>query len=51
MPAEPAKPEKDRIAAFQTFAVLYIKYIQIFRKIEECYDQVSKPVWFLVSCR
>ena len=31
---------QDRIAAFQMFAVMYIKYIQIFRKIEECYDQV-----------
>ena len=23
------------------FAVMYIKYIQIFRRIEECYDQVN----------
>lgn len=32
--------QQDRIAAFQMFAVMYIKYIQIFRRIEECYDQV-----------
>ncbi|XP_044182545.1 dynein regulatory complex protein 11-like [Acropora millepora] len=43
LPPEPAKPEKDRIAAFQMFAVMYIKYIQIFRRIEECYDQVVHP--------
>ena len=41
VPAEPAKPEHDRIAVFQHLAVMYIKYIQIFRKLEECYDQVS----------
>jgi len=43
IPAVPPKPEKDRIAAFQQLAVMYIKYIQIFRKLEECYDQVVHP--------
>merc|ERR1712048_987502 len=42
-PAEPPKPERDRIAAFQGLAVSYIKYIQIFRKLEECYDQIVHP--------
>jgi len=42
-PAEPPKPERDRIAAFQNLAVMYIKYIQIFRKLEECYDQIVHP--------
>ena len=29
------------MAAFQKVATMYIKYIQIFRSLEECYDQVQ----------
>jgi len=29
--------------AFQHFACLYIKYIQIFRKLESCYDNILHP--------
>lgn len=43
VPAEPPKPEKDRLAAFQLLATMYIKYIQIFRRLEDCYDQVVHP--------
>lgn len=43
IPAEPPKPEKDRLTAFQNIATLYIKYLQIFRKLEECYDQIVHP--------
>lgn len=28
---------------FQYFASLYIKYIQIYKKLEECYDQMVHP--------
>jgi len=28
---------------FSHFAVLYIKYIEIYRKLEECYDQMVHP--------
>jgi len=42
-PPEPPKPEKDRLAAFQLLATMYIKYIQIFRKLESCYDQIVHP--------
>ena len=42
-PPEPPKPEKDRLAAFQLLATMYIKYIQIFRRLEGCYDQVVHP--------
>lgn len=28
---------------FQYLAVLYIKYIDIYRKLEECYDQCVHP--------
>ncbi|CAH8546120.1 unnamed protein product [Heterobilharzia americana] len=41
--AETQKPEKDRAVAFQTLATFYIKYIQIFRNLERCYDQVVHP--------
>lgn len=29
--------------AFQHFACLYIRYLQIFRKLEDCYDQIVHP--------
>ena len=28
---------------FSHYAVLYIKYIEIYRKLEECYDQIVHP--------
>ena len=28
---------------FSHFAVLYIKYIEIYRRLEECYDQMVHP--------
>lgn len=31
------------MAAFQFLATLYIKYIQIFRKLEQSYDQIVHP--------
>ena len=34
---------KDKDSAFQHLAVLYIRYIGIFRKLEECYDQTIHP--------
>jgi len=34
---------QDRVAAFQLLATMYIKYIQIFRRLEQCYDQVVHP--------
>ncbi|KAJ8301907.1 hypothetical protein KUTeg_020894 [Tegillarca granosa] len=43
MPPEPPKPERDRLAAFQLLATMYIKYIQIFRRLEQSYDQIVHP--------
>jgi len=43
LPPEPPKPEKDRLAAFQLLATMYIKYIQIFRRLEQSYDQIVHP--------
>ena len=30
--------------AFQKFATMYVRYVLIFRKLEECYDQVKYSV-------
>lgn len=43
LPAEPPRPEKDRVVFFQRLAVLYVRYIQILRKLEKVYDQVVHP--------
>ena len=43
VPPKPAKPEKDPTAFFQLLATMYIKYIQSFRRLEDCYDQVVHP--------
>ncbi|XP_068563222.1 dynein regulatory complex protein 11 [Cebidichthys violaceus] len=43
LPAEPRRPEKDRVVFFQRLAMLYVRYIQIFRQLEELYDQVVHP--------
>ena len=32
---------KDKLAAFQLLATMYVKYVQSFRKLEECYDQIT----------
>ncbi len=34
---------KDKDSAFQHLAVLYIRYIGIFRKLEDAYDQIIHP--------
>ncbi|GMH89959.1 hypothetical protein TrST_g13451 [Triparma strigata] len=36
-------PEPLIIEAFQHYAVLYIKYMQIFSKLEQCYDSMVHP--------
>ncbi|XP_035508639.1 dynein regulatory complex protein 11 [Morone saxatilis] len=43
LPAEPPRPEKDRVVFFQRLAMLYVHYIQIFRQLEKIYDQVVHP--------
>lgn len=43
LPAEPPRPEKDRVVFFQHLAMLYVRYIQIFRQLEMVYDQVVHP--------
>ena len=38
-------PEKEITVefAYQHFACLYIRYLEIFRKLEDCYDQIVHP--------
>lgn len=43
VPPEKQKPESNRQAAFQLLTAMYIKYVQIFRKLEQCYDQMVHP--------
>ncbi|XP_062251903.1 dynein regulatory complex protein 11-like [Platichthys flesus] len=43
LPAEPLRPEKDRVVFLQSVALFYVRYLQIFRKLEEIYDQVVHP--------
>ncbi|XP_035032932.2 dynein regulatory complex protein 11-like [Hippoglossus stenolepis] len=43
LPDEPLRPEKDRVVFFQRVAIFYVRYLQIFRKLEEIYDQVVHP--------
>ncbi|XP_034035765.1 dynein regulatory complex protein 11 [Thalassophryne amazonica] len=38
-----AEPEKDRVVFFQRVALLYMRYLQIFRQLENAYDFVIHP--------
>uniref|UniRef100_A0A8C4S0Y1 Zgc:153738 n=1 Tax=Erpetoichthys calabaricus TaxID=27687 RepID=A0A8C4S0Y1_ERPCA len=40
---KPHSPEKDRVVFFQQLATLYVRYIQIFRRLETAYDQMAHP--------
>lgn len=39
----PAGPETDRVVFFQRVAVLYMRYLKLFRQLEKVYDQVIHP--------
>lgn len=43
LPVEPPRPEKDRVVFFQRLAMLYVRYIQVFRQLEKVYDQMVHP--------
>ncbi|XP_028259823.1 dynein regulatory complex protein 11 [Parambassis ranga] len=42
-PAEPPRPEKDRVVFFQRLAMLYVRYIRVFRQLEKAYDLMVHP--------
>lgn len=39
----PPPPQATILEAFQHFACLYIKYIQIYKRLEMCYDAMVHP--------
>lgn len=39
----PPPPQATIIEAFQHFACLYIKYVQVFKRLEMCYDAMVHP--------
>uniref|UniRef100_A0A673IR06 Zgc:153738 n=1 Tax=Sinocyclocheilus rhinocerous TaxID=307959 RepID=A0A673IR06_9TELE len=43
LPEEPLHPERDRVVFFQRLATFYVRYVQIFRQLEEAYDQSVHP--------
>ncbi|MCI4380514.1 hypothetical protein PGIGA_G00240810 [Pangasianodon gigas] len=43
LPPEPLRPERDRMVFFQRLATLYVRYVRIFRELEEAYDQIIQP--------
>ncbi|MBN3281502.1 DRC11 protein, partial [Polyodon spathula] len=43
MPEMPPPLEKDRVVFFQRVATLYVRYVQIFRRLESGYDQMVHP--------
>lgn len=43
LPDDPLPTEEDRVVFVQRAATLYVRYIQIFRQLEQVYDQVVHP--------
>ncbi|XP_013865764.1 IQ and AAA domain-containing protein 1 [Austrofundulus limnaeus] len=43
LPAEPLSPQKDRVVFVQRVATLYVRYIQICRKLVEVHDLLLHP--------
>ncbi|KAJ8276938.1 hypothetical protein GJAV_G00069570 [Gymnothorax javanicus] len=40
---EDVRPEKDRVVFLQCLVTLYVRYVRIFRQLEEAYDQMVHP--------
>ncbi|XP_058246576.1 dynein regulatory complex protein 11 isoform X2 [Hemibagrus wyckioides] len=43
LPSEPSRPERDRVVFFQRLTTMYVRYVRIFRQLEEAYDQIVHP--------
>ncbi|XP_026217100.1 dynein regulatory complex protein 11-like isoform X2 [Anabas testudineus] len=41
--ADPPDPHRDRLQVFHDRAILYLKYLQIFRNLEEVFEQLVQP--------
>ncbi|XP_078802654.1 dynein regulatory complex protein 11 isoform X2 [Oryzias latipes] len=42
-PAEQPQPQKDRVVFFQRLAMLYVRYIQILRKLQKAHELIIHP--------
>uniref|UniRef100_A0A2K5HRZ6 ATPase AAA-type core domain-containing protein n=1 Tax=Colobus angolensis palliatus TaxID=336983 RepID=A0A2K5HRZ6_COLAP len=42
-PQKMVEPQRNQVFIFQTLATFYIKYVQIFRNLENVYDQIVHP--------
>lgn len=40
---EPRKPEKNRAVFWHRLATLFLRYVQVARRLEACYDQMVHP--------
>lgn len=43
LPPDSPSPQKDRVVFFQRLAMLYVRYLQVFRQLDKVYDQVVHP--------
>ncbi|XP_025049307.1 IQ and AAA domain-containing protein 1-like [Alligator sinensis] len=43
LPATPPRPERDRAAFSQGLATLFLRYVQVVRRLETCHDQMLQP--------
>lgn len=43
LPPEPLPPQRDRVVFFQRLATLYVRYIQVFRQLEEANNLLVHP--------
>uniref|UniRef100_A0A8C8S6J7 IQ motif containing with AAA domain 1 like n=1 Tax=Pelusios castaneus TaxID=367368 RepID=A0A8C8S6J7_9SAUR len=43
LPSQPPQPEKDQRLFFHMLATLFLRYMQILRCLETCYDQMVHP--------
>ncbi|XP_075773681.1 IQ and AAA domain-containing protein 1-like isoform X2 [Pelodiscus sinensis] len=51
LPSQPLQPEKSQRLFFQMVATLFLRYVQILRCLETCYDQMVHPQKRLVLRR
>ncbi|KAM4738665.1 dynein regulatory complex protein 11 isoform 2-T2 [Anableps anableps] len=43
LPPEPLPPQRDRVVFFQRLATLYVRYVQVFRQLEQAHNQLVHP--------
>ncbi|XP_023195833.1 IQ and AAA domain-containing protein 1 isoform X2 [Xiphophorus maculatus] len=43
LPPVPPPPQRDRVVFFQQLATLYVRYVQVFRQLEEAHNMLVHP--------